>query len=241
MNKRCWLIAMMLGALLLPLAALGEAGRKAVYLTFDDGPKDTTPALVELLEELDVPATFFFVGAKVKTYPAEGRLVYEKGYPIGCHTMYHDYSAKKGGADAVRTDIRAFRRTMRELIDPAFTTDLYRFPGGSTSYPGGARRAVQEMGCAWFDWNAMTGDTLSGQDAQKAYDLVIKEAGDAEVVIILAHEGKHCTMEALPEIVAHFKDLGYEFRALSTGDEDRAILERCPARMKLPPDEAAGE
>lgn len=240
MNKRCWM-ALLLAALLLPAAALGEAGRKVVYLTFDDGPKATTPALIELLEELDVPAAFFFVGAKVKEYPAEGQLVHEKGYPIGCHTVYHDYGAKKGGASYVRADFRRFVGIMQDLVDPAFTTDLYRFPGGSTSYPGGARRAVGEMGCAWFDWNAMTGDTLPGQNAQKAYDLVIKEAGDADVVIMLAHEGKKSTMEALPEIVRHFRGLGYEFRALSTSEEDRAILENCPARMNLPPVKAAKE
>lgn len=235
MNKRYRLLAALLAAmLLLPAAVFGESGRKVVYLTFDDGPKETTPALIEQLEALDVPATFFFVGAKVRTYPQEARLVYEKGYPIGCHTVFHDYGAVKGGADHVRTDFRVFRGIMHEAIDPDFETDLYRFPGGNTSYPGGARRCVRELGCAWFDWNAMTGDTLPGQTAQDAFDLVVKEAGDAEVVIILAHEGKKCTMEALPQIVAHFRERGFEFRALSTDDEDREILSRCPAPMGLP-------
>ena len=43
----------------------------------------------------------------------------------------------------------------------------------------------------------------------------------------------------LPELVVYFRENGYEFRALYTGGEDRAILASCGARMMLP--ETAGE
>lgn len=227
----------LLMALLLACAAVAcgeEAPRKAVYLTFDDGPKEDTPELIALLEELDVPATFFFVGAKVKAFPEQGRLVHEKGYAIGCHTNYHEYSRLKKETGYVERDYQGFLKVMREYVDADFTTDLYRFPGGSTSYPARRRRAVVDMGCAWFDWNSLTGDTYSGVDAQDIFDLVVKEAGDDEVVILLAHEGKKHTREALPQIVAHFRERGYEFRMLSTGAEDRELLARCPANMGLP-------
>ena len=40
--------------------------RRVVYLTFDDGPKKDTPELLKVLDDLDVPATFFLVGAGVR-------------------------------------------------------------------------------------------------------------------------------------------------------------------------------
>ncbi len=40
----------------------GEARRKLVALTFDDGPGPTTPRIVKWLEAHDVPATFFLIG-----------------------------------------------------------------------------------------------------------------------------------------------------------------------------------
>lgn len=57
--------------LLLVLCAAWTAGaawaeedkpRRVVYLTFDDGPKKDTPELLKVLDDLDVPATFFSSG-----------------------------------------------------------------------------------------------------------------------------------------------------------------------------------
>ena len=59
-------------------------------------------------------------------------------------------------------------------------------------------------------------------------------AGDSDVIILLAHEGKKKTRDALAGIVGHYRSLGYEFRVLSTDEAERAILERCPAPMRLP-------
>ena len=55
-----------------------------------------------------------------------------------------------------------------------------------------------------------------------------------DVIILLMHEGKARTRRILPELVAYFREAGYEFRALSTSEEDRGILSRCGAHMMLP-------
>ena len=219
----------------------GHAPKKVVYLTFDDGPKADTPELLALLEEEGVPATFFFVGQKVRTFPEEARMVYESGHAIGCHTVYHSYSTLKSGPVYVQKDFNNFITIMREIVSPQFTTDLYRFPGGSTSYKRNIRQTVVDMGCAWFDWNAMTADTEAGMTSDDLFHYVVRTAGDEEVVIILAHEGIKRTRWMLPQMIAYFKDRGYEFRALSTGPEDRELLSYCPANMQLPPIEEAGE
>jgi len=216
-------------------AAPEAPARKVVYLTFDDGPKKDTPELLALLDELDVPATFFFVGAKVERFPENAKLVVEAGYPVGCHTMTHTYSRLKKSTAYVKNDIQAFLKTMRELVDPSFNTDLYRFPGGSSSYPSASKMAVVEEGFSWFDWNSLTGDTQDNMTSKKIYELAVKTSGDEEVIILLAHEGILRTRRILPDLVAYYREKGYEFRALATGEEDRRILERCPAKMMLAP------
>ena len=47
-------------------------------------------------------------------------------------------------------------------------------------------------------------------------------------------------LRILPELVAYFRENGYEFRRLSTGEEDREILSRCGAHFMLPDAEQGG-
>lgn len=235
--------AVLLAVLALGTAALAqeEAPRKVVYLTFDDGPKADTPELLRILSEENVPATFFFVGQKVRTFPEEARMVYEAGHTIGCHSIYHSISSLKTYDDTPKRDYFNFIKIMQEIVDPSFETDLYRFPGGSTSYRYAMQCGIVEAGCAWFDWNAMTADTYPDMDAQDVYDYAVRTSGDQEVIILLAHEGIKRTQKILPDLIAYYRENGYEFRALSTSAEDREIYERCSARMKLPPMEEETE
>lgn len=235
MKKILWALLLLC---LLPLGGMAEEaqeGRKVVYLTFDDGPKSDTLELLEILREENVPATFFFVGRKVRLFPEEARQVYADGHAIGSHTMKHSSKTLKISLAYVEKDQREFMEVMREVVDPEFTTDLFRFPGGSTGYSRENRTWVAKAGMAWFDWNAMTADTEAGKKAQDLYDFAVKTTGNEEVVILLAHEGIKRTQQILPDLIAFYRENGYEFRTLSTSAEDRAILERCPANMMLPP------
>lgn len=216
------------------MPAAAQQTQKVVYLTFDDGPKASTPELVALLDELDVPATFFFVGLAVRAFPQEAKLVVDAGHAVGCHTMSHSPSMLKKDLSYIGRDIDRFVKTMQELVDPAFTTDLYRFPGGSTSYAYKTKRAVVEAGFSWFDWNAMTADTHKGMTAESIYDYAVKTSGEQEVIVLLMHENKTGTRRMLPDLVAYYREKGYVFRTLSTSEEERAILARSGVKMMMP-------
>ena len=232
--RRIMRIAVLLAAMMM-IAACGAAQEeKVVYLTFDDGPKADTPELLALLDELDVPATFFLVGGAVKSFPEHAKMIYDEGHVIGCHSMWHWQKNLRRDAQVIGNELASFTKLMKATADPSFETDLFRFPGGSTGYSSYARGYVAKQGYAWFDWNAMTGDTLPNMGAQEVYDYVVDTAADEEVVILLAHEGKAHTRAALPRIVSYFRERGYEFRTLSTDESERKILERCPANMRMP-------
>lgn len=80
----------------------------------------------------------------------------------------------------------------------------------------------------------MTNDTAPGMNAEKIVEEATRASAKNDVIILLAHEGKKKTRDALVEIVRHYRELGYEFRTLSTDPQEREILARCPARMRLP-------
>lgn len=234
--KRLVLLLLALCMALPAMACAEEAQpQRVVYLTFDDGPKKDTPELLALLEELDVPATFFLVGLSVRAFPEYAKMIVDAGYTVGCHSMTHSYSRLKSGTDYVGRDLTRFTELMRETVGEDFSTDLYRFPGGSSSYASGTKTFVRDQGYAWFDWNVMTGDAqYTFKSDAEMLDYTLSQVKDKEVIILLMHEAKVRTRRILPELVAYFRENGYTFRALSTGEEDRAILERCGAHMMLP-------
>lgn len=65
---------------------------KVAYLTFDDGPDDeNTPAVLDVLKEAGVKATFYVTGVQAKAHPEVLRRIYDEGHAIGNHSYDHRY------------------------------------------------------------------------------------------------------------------------------------------------------
>jgi peptidoglycan-N-acetylglucosamine deacetylase len=61
-----------------------------IHLTFDDGPHPTaTPAIINILSERNILATFFFIGQNVQQYPDIAKQVALEGHQIGNHSYSH--------------------------------------------------------------------------------------------------------------------------------------------------------
>lgn len=62
----------------------------AIALTFDDGPNPAvTPALLEVLEQNSVRATFFVIGKHVRAFPELAVEIVARGHTIANHTETH--------------------------------------------------------------------------------------------------------------------------------------------------------
>ena len=72
-----------------PSTYKGPPTRTAVALTFDDGPSESTPDLLEILAQYQVRATFFQCGANVRRLPEVTQAVQANGHEIGNHTQSH--------------------------------------------------------------------------------------------------------------------------------------------------------
>jgi peptidoglycan/xylan/chitin deacetylase (PgdA/CDA1 family) len=77
-------------ALFGPLVTRLPAGTKGVCVTIDDGPHpDTTPALLEVLDEHRAKAVFFLIGDRAQQHPDLVREIARRGHLIGNHSQTH--------------------------------------------------------------------------------------------------------------------------------------------------------
>ncbi|MBZ2177023.1 MAG: polysaccharide deacetylase family protein [Acidobacteriota bacterium] len=67
----------------------GNRERRAVALTFDDGPSEGTAAILEVLREAGARATFFQCGMNVERRPEWAAAVSAGGHEVGNHTWSH--------------------------------------------------------------------------------------------------------------------------------------------------------
>lgn len=67
-----------------------QASESRVYLTFDDGPSpETTPWILEMLEEEGIKASFFMIGKNAERYPELVEATAKAGHSIGNHSYGH--------------------------------------------------------------------------------------------------------------------------------------------------------
>jgi chitooligosaccharide deacetylase len=106
------------------------SGRRAIVLTYDDGPGAVlTPRLADLLLHRQVPATFFVIGARAADRPAQVARLVRDGHEIGNHTRRH-LNAWKSAPWAPALDIRDGQRDLEALGQrPA----LFRPPFGKAT------------------------------------------------------------------------------------------------------------
>lgn len=198
---------------------------KVVYLTFDDGPSQTTETVLDVLKQEKVPATFFVVAAEnnEKYLPVLERTVAE-GHLIGLHSCSHEYKTIYASPNAYWDDLEKLREKLLPYV-PAEKEILWlRFPGGSTNtvshrYGGSdimktLKKQAADRGFTYVDWNVCAEDAVGGHpSASTIYNNVIKEAANKNVCIVLMHDTNNTknTAAALPDIIRWFKNAGYRF------------------------------
>jgi peptidoglycan/xylan/chitin deacetylase (PgdA/CDA1 family) len=75
----------------LPVISRGQREASGIALTFDDGPSPaSTPVLLELLAQYELPATFFVIGRHAAAHPELIAAILAQGHAIGNHSYDHD-------------------------------------------------------------------------------------------------------------------------------------------------------
>lgn len=177
-----------------------RVGEKAIALTFDDGPGGCTEELLDGLKELDVQASFFVIGEKAEKHPEIVKRAYKEGHLIGNHTYSHVRLPFVGYRTA-KEEINKTSEIIEEITGsrPLF----FRAPYGDVS-------AIQlkQLDTFFISWSVSTYD-WNDKDADYIYERIMKKAADGE--IILLHDTKKPTVEAVLRAIPELQEQGYEF------------------------------
>ncbi len=195
---------------------------KVCYLTFDDGPSKHTDSLLKILQDNDVKATFFVIGANAEAYPNQLRHIDEQGHTIGNHTQTHKTDVIYQSAQALLEDAYACDATIDRIIGRSHGWPIFRFPRGSSNKDAKPyRETMEQMGYCYFDWNALNGDAETGTEnrADVLYKRLVQTVEDArskKELIVLMHDtnSKLPTQEMLPSAIAYIRSQGYRFDTL---------------------------
>lgn len=199
-----------------------ELGKKVVYLTFDDGPSKNTGKILDILKKYNAKATFFVTGNNQEHDDLMKR-AHDEGHSIGLHTYTHDYKKVYASKDAYFDDLQKISDLVEKVTGEK--SHVIRFPGGSSNtvsakYTKGLMteltKEVREKGYQYFDWNCDSTDA-SGNNVPVEQLVSNATSSSADYVNILMHDtdAKDTTVEALPQIIEHYKSEGYVFNGLT--------------------------
>lgn len=213
----CLLLALLWLSVPAWASADDPAEEKVIYLTFDDGPGPYTEKLLDILDRYGVKATFFVVDTPYVQLLGE---IARRGHTIGIHSASHDFSRVYAGEEAFFRDLTAMRNIIRNQA--GVCSDLIRFPGGSSNTvsrfnPGimtRLTRAVEEMGYVYFDWNVDSNDAGGATSSWQVYDNVVRGCKGLRRAVVLQHDIKGFSVEAVEWIIRWGKANGYQFKAL---------------------------
>ena len=201
-----------------------------IYLTFDDGPRDgTTDVILDILKEKGVKATFF-----VTTNGSDSLIkrIVDEGHSIGIHTSSHRYDIIYASVDNYFNDLDAVKNRIYNIT--GIDTKLIRFPGGSSNtvskkYSEGIMstltRDVLNKGYQYYDWNIDSGDASFATSPSKLYNSVVNSISHDKYNVILLHDTKTYTRDALSKIIDYCLNNGYRFDTLD--------INKMPLRQKV--------
>ena len=192
----------------------GDRSRKSLALTFDDGPSESTPALLDLLAKLGTRGTFFMCGVNVARLPQIAKAVAAAGHEIGNHSDTHPRLHFKSQTFMYR-ELAEAQRKIGEAT--GVSPKLFRAPYGVRWFGlGAAQKRLDLLGVMWTtigcDWR-LSSSEVSARVTRSA------SAGD----IICLHDGRgvepkpdiSATLGAVADAVPRLKQSGFRFETVS--------------------------
>jgi peptidoglycan-N-acetylmuramic acid deacetylase len=189
----------------------GDANRKDLYLTFDNGYENGyTAKILDILKREQVPAAFFVTGHYLKSAPELVQRMAKEGHIVGNHSWSHPDLTKvndvrlKEELEKVRAETEAItgNKNMAYLRPPRGvfserTMDLANKEGYTHVF----------WSLAFVDWY-----TDQQKGAQYAYDNIMRQAHPGSIMLL--HTVSKDNADALEKVIQDLKKQGYQFKSL---------------------------
>jgi peptidoglycan-N-acetylglucosamine deacetylase len=185
--------------------------RKAIALTFDDGPDlQNTPKIIDILSKYKVKGNFFFIGERVKKFPEVVKSAYDNGNIILSHSYYHNDLSKMTAFD-IKADLDLTEKALFDVI--GIIPTLLRPPYGavnetviSTATNNGYKIVLWSIDT--LDWSQKASNNIENN--------VLNNVRDGDIILMHTDEDKNETVKALPHIIEGLIQKGFEIVDLQT-------------------------
>lgn len=197
----------------------GTIGNGTIYLTFDDGPNQgTTNVILDVLKEEGIKATFFVTCNGPDSLI---KRIYDEGHTLALHTATHDYAYVYSSVDNYFNDLNRVSNRVKNVT--GIESKIIRFPGGSSNtvsrrYSSGIMTTLTSMvldkGYRYFDWNVDSMDASSARNSSNVYNNVTSHLSKNRANVVLMHDTKAMTRDAIRDIIHYGKANGYVFNKI---------------------------
>jgi peptidoglycan/xylan/chitin deacetylase (PgdA/CDA1 family) len=185
---------------------------KEVVFTFDDGPwPGNTPAVLKALTDECLKATFFEIGKHASWHPEITKQVLAAGMTLGTHTWSHKDLARNPYAkdiDQAKAEIEmGFSAVNLAAGGGGKLAPFFRFP--ALQHPPQLMSYLAERNIGVFSTDIDSRDfkLRKPEDVIKSVMNQLEKHGKG---IILLHDFKQHTAEAMPELIRQLKAGGYK-------------------------------
>lgn len=200
-----------------PVVPIVPRHLKSVALIFDDGPHPlVTPALLRILAELDVKASFFLVGTQAEQYPELVRRIAQEGHDVGNHTYEH-LNLDGLLAPEVQRQMLGGKALLEAILGRPVT--YFRAPG--ENFGPRAQLVASQANLTVIPSSLNTWPIMSLAPEEIARRMA-SQAQDGSTILL--HNGQDKTVYCLEPLIRMLRDAGFEF--LTVGQ----WLQRYPGR-----------
>jgi peptidoglycan-N-acetylglucosamine deacetylase len=211
-------------------------GQRLVALTFDlceraDQISGYDGAIVEILRQERVPATFFAGGKWMRTHPERTmQLMADPLFEVGSHAWTHGNLRVLEGEKAdtqiawAQQEYALLRDALRKRAVEAGVPDdelaripavpsVFRFPYGVCSKE--SLEAAGKLGLAAIQWDVISGDAVKGSKPEQLIRAVLANVKPGSIVVFHANGREFGTAQAVPAIVRDLRAKGYRLVTVS--------------------------
>lgn len=194
-----------------------DVNKKVIALTFDDGPYPPyTQKLLQVLQEKNVPATFFMVGENAILHPQTVKEVQAHGHDIQLHAGYHKDLLKLTASETA-ANISYGKNTLEKITGTKIK--YMRPPHGFKDWS--VMQNIHDANLQVVNWSIIPRD-WTNPGAEIIASRVCNQAEPGAIVLL--HDGdspknkapRQQTIDAVKIIIDQLRAQGYEFVTVDT-------------------------
>lgn len=168
--------------------------KKAICLTYDDGPAIHTDEIMNILKKYNSSATFFMVGSRIPVYKNIVDKMSKLGFQMANHTYSHPWLANMSSKD-IKNQVKKCNENIKKYGNQ--NASVIRTPGGQIN-----EKIKSNVGMPIILWSIDTRDWAT-RNATNTYNVVVSNVHDGDIVLMhdLHESTKFASKKIIPKLV----------------------------------------